>query len=153
MNAHIILVYRFPEEDDEVFLQYTSEEFHTAKLDAVHFSQMYPEVLYLQLFEVEDGLEIKVYEWINPQSEKLTRRASNAGDAMTGPHTTWDFAAVAGPSSSMKSAKYTISRWGARPPLAEPFDSPSPTTSKTSDGLKRRHTFRALNRRSPRNSY
>lgn len=151
MNAHIILVYRFPEDPDEIVMQYTADEFPTAKGDSINFSQMYPEVLYLQLFEVEDGLEVKVYEWINPQSEKLTRRASSVGDAMSGLPTIAGFVPRAGSFLPSPSDRSTPSQWGARPPLAVPSDSPSPTTSKTYGGLNRPRISRPPRVKSTRN--
>lgn len=144
-QSHILLLYKFPEDDSEVFMPYLLEELQTAKEDAENFADMYPEVLYVTIVEVgESGSEYQIWTWNNPQAATLLRRLSNAGPAHLQYPTTSDFAAPVGGYAPNPTRRSTTSPLGARPPSAEQFASPLPATSQTYGGrkLSRRRTRR-----------
>jgi hypothetical protein len=141
-QAHVLLLFKFPEDDQETFMPYTADELEEAQHDALAFRDMYPETLYLTVVYVfEDGREENLWHWINPQSAKLIKRASSAGGVgMLGLNTPLGFAqSVGGPSlSPIEKSTSSLTQWGARPPLLLPSEPVQPSSSKPYGGRNRR---------------
>lgn len=149
---HLILVFKFPEYYDEYTMAYSKDEREVVEQDARNFSEMYPQVLYVQVFFVsQHGFEEKLYEWNNPQASQLIRKFTqagiSAGAAMSGFPITSGFALSAGTSSPKKSTSSSTSLIGARPPSQDEYAAPLPSTSKIYAGRPRRRTSRGSVRR------
>src|SRR5471030_987841 len=83
-QAHILLLFKFPEYDSEYFMPYSSDELDEAKRDGPNFKDMYPGVLYVTVVYVHlDEREDVLWSWINPLSVKLINLANSAGGAMS----------------------------------------------------------------------
>jgi hypothetical protein len=138
-QSHLLFLYKFPEDDSEVFMIYLHEELEEAKRDAVNFREMYPEVLYITIAEVSiNETESALWSWANPQAEKLLKRLSNAGPASLLSPMISGFAPPVGSLYPQQMGKSSTSPLGARPPSEEQFDSPLPDISPTYGGRKLR---------------
>jgi hypothetical protein len=144
-QEHVLLIYKFPEDYDEITMQYTSSEASIARQDGEAFADMYPGVVYIYVVYVFDhGGEEELWRWTNPHSEKLQSLVNSAGAVHWTLDTTSASAPSAGPFFRKLSKAFSDKRLALRPPLAEQFASPLPTTSKPYGGRNRR------TRRAPR---
>lgn len=136
---HVLLVFKFPEDDAETFMPYTSDEVSDAKRDAVAFSEMYPGVLFAYVvFVFQDGREEEVFRWSNPLAVKLINLINSAGGVMQLSPMSLGFVNPAGSFFRKLSKAFSNPALAVRPPLAEQFASPLPSESKTFGGRNRR---------------
>lgn len=146
-QSHVLLLFIFPEYDSEYFMPYTSDQIDEARRDAVNFTEMYPGALYVSVvFVHSDGREEQVFQWNNPLSAKLQALANNAGDALSPFPMSLASAPPVGSFFQRLRKKYSNSALASRPPSAEEFVSPLPSTLKTYGG----RNSRLRTRRGPR---
>lgn len=147
-QPHLLLIYKFPEDNDEITMQYSWDEMEIAARDASSFTLMYPGALYVYIVHVqEDESEKEIWRWTNPLSAKLQDVANNAGGALDLFIMSLGSADPAGSFFRALNKRFSDTALSYRPPLAEQYASPSPSASKTYGGRNRRSRSRPSSRR------